>query len=71
MALRERLLKEEADKNDVAQGLAGVNTKEAFDFRTKYFDNPTTQAKSFSTDWSVINGVVCRYGYESSAPEIK
>jgi len=66
MALRERLLKEGADKNNVAWGLAGVNTSEGFDFRNKFFsDNPTTEALSFSTGRTVIDGVICRYGYES------
>jgi len=67
MELRERLLKEGADKNEVALGLAGVNTKEAFVFREKFFgDNPTLNATSFQTSWSVTDVVVCRYGYDGS-----
>ena len=60
------LLKEGADKKYVAQGLAGVGTKEAQEFRKKYFgDNPTLMAKSYSTGWSEDNGIICRYGWEN------
>ena len=66
MALRERLLKEGAGKSSVAWGLAGVNSNEGFEFREKFFaDNPSLFAESFDTGWSVTDGVVCRYGYES------
>ena len=66
MALRERLLEQGADKNDVARGLAGVNTPEGFNFRNMFFgDNPSIEASSFHTGWSVIDGVICRYGYEA------
>ena len=66
MALRERLLEQGADKNNVAQGLAGVNTPEGFNFRNMFFgDNPSIEASSFHTGWSVIDGVICRYGYEA------
>ncbi len=65
MALREKLLKQGADKNCVVQGLAGVNSQEAFEFRNRHFgDNPTFEAESFQTSWSIFNGVICRYGYE-------
>ena len=65
MELRERLLKEGADKNSVARGLAGVATEEAEEFRRKHFsDNPTLIASSYSTGWTVYDGVICRYGYE-------
>ncbi|MEK7211132.1 MAG: hypothetical protein AAB731_00695 [Patescibacteria group bacterium] len=61
----ERLLKDGAGKNNVALGLVGVNTPEAFKFRSRHFgSNLTLQARSFETGWDVINGVVCRYGYE-------
>ena len=60
------LLKEGAGKGFVAQGLAGVGTKEAQEFRKKYFgDNPTLMAKSYSTGWSEYNGIICRYGWEN------
>ena len=65
MALREKLLKEGASKSDVAWGLAGVLAEDAMEFRKRHFgDNPTLFAKSFSTGWSTIDGVVCQYGYE-------
>jgi len=60
-----KALKEGADKNYVAIGLAGVNTEEAEEFRRKHFaHNPTLFAKSYSTDWVIHNGFICRYGYE-------
>lgn len=66
MALRKQLLKDGADKNYVAQGLAGVNSNEANIFREKFLDdNPTIGANSFSTNWTVTDGVICRYGYEA------
>ncbi|MBI3671789.1 hypothetical protein HY249_03275 [Candidatus Azambacteria bacterium] len=55
---------EGVNKNDIAQGLAGVGTKEAMAFRKKYFTDPTLMAKSFSTDYTAYKGVICRYGYE-------
>jgi hypothetical protein len=45
--------------------LAGVNTEEAEEFRRKHFaDNPTLIAESYSTGWTLYNGIICRYGYE-------
>ena len=65
MELRKRLLEEGADKSYVVQGLAGVNTEEAEEFRRKYFGHdPTLVAQSYSTNWAVYDGVICRYGYE-------
>jgi len=64
MALRERLITEGADKDSIARGLAGVLTDESMEFRKKHFLDPTLFAKSFSSDYSFIDGVVCRYGYE-------
>ena len=64
MEMRERLLREGADKNDVAYGLAGVGTQEAYEFRSRHLTDPTIQARSFSAGSLVIEGVVCRYGYE-------
>jgi len=65
MKLRERLLKQGAEKNSVAQSLAGVNTESAEEFRRKYFsDEPILIAKSYSTSWTIYDGVICRYGYE-------
>ena len=65
MELRERLLEQGAGKNYVAEGLAGVNTKEAEEFRRKHFGNePNLMAKSYSTGLVVLDGVICRYGYE-------
>ena len=70
MALRERLLEEGANKSDVALGLTGVNNEEAFVFREKFFSKDLTNfTKSFTTDWSVLDGVVCRYGYEGGVTE--
>ncbi len=72
MALREKLLTDGADKNSVAEGLAGVNSEESFAFREQFLDeNPTIGAQSFQTGWSVTNGVICRYGYETGTPEAK
>jgi len=60
-----KALKEGADKDSVAFGLAGVNAEEAEEFRRKHFaHNPTLFAKSYSTDWVIHNGFICRYGYE-------
>ena len=60
-----KALEEGANKNSVAWGLAGVNTEEAEEFRRKYFGhNPTLVAQSYSTNWIVYNGIICRYGYE-------
>jgi len=65
MKLRKELLEKGADKSDIAYGLAGVNTKEAEEFRKEYFGNePTLFAKSYSTGYSVYDGVICQYGYE-------
>jgi hypothetical protein len=65
MELRERLLREGASKNYVARSLAGVNTEEAEEFRRKHFaDDPTLLAKSYSTGRSILDAVICRYGYE-------
>src|SRR3990172_8898077 len=64
MEMRERLLREGADKNDVAYGLAGVGTQEAMEMRERLLTDPTIQARSFSAGSLVIEGVVCRYGYE-------
>ncbi len=65
MDLREWLLEQGVDKDDVAWGLAGVNSQKAFEFRNRHFgDNPTLEARSFETGWSIFNGVICRYGYE-------
>jgi hypothetical protein len=59
------LLKQGADKESVAQSLAGVNTESAEEFRRKYFsDEPDLIAKSYSTGWTVHDGVICRYSYE-------
>jgi hypothetical protein len=53
----EKVLKE----GYVARGLAGVNTEEAEEFRRKHFaDNPTLFARSYSTSWTVYDGVICR-----------
>ena len=60
----ERLLREGADKGYVARGLAGVGTQEAYEFRSRHLTDPTIQARSFSAGSLVIEGVVCRYGYE-------
>jgi len=60
-----KALEEGADKSYVVQGLAGVNTEEAEEFRRKYFGHdPTLVAQSYSTNWAVYDGVICRYGYE-------
>jgi len=60
-----KALKEGADKDYVASSLAGVNTEEAEEFRRKYFGHdPTLVAQSYSTNWAVYDGVICRYGYE-------
>jgi len=65
MELREKLLEQGAFKKFVAQGLAGVNTESAEEFRRKYFsDEPILIAKSYSTSWTIYDGVICRYGYE-------
>ena len=65
MKLRKELLEKGADKSDIAYGLAGVNTKEAEEFRREYFGNePTLFAKSYSTEYSIYDGVICQYGYE-------
>jgi hypothetical protein len=65
MAMREKLLEEGANKGYVAYGLAGVGTPEAMEFRKRHFgDKPTTFAKSYSSDSTAIDGVICRYGYE-------
>jgi hypothetical protein len=59
-------------KDYIARGLAGVNTKEGFDFRKKFFKgHPTQAAKSFQTGWSGTDGVICRYGYEGLTSETK
>src|SRR3989344_1577280 len=59
----EKALKQEADKGSVASGLAGVNTKDAEEFRRKHFGNePNLMAKSYSTGLIVLDGVICRYG---------
>ena len=61
----EKLLKEGADKSDVAWGLAGVGTPEAMEFRKKHFSgDPTLYTKSFNTGWTSIDGIICQYGYE-------
>ena len=60
-----KALEEGADKDYVASSLAGVNTEEAEEFRRKYFGHdPTLVAQSYSTNWAVYDGVICRYGYE-------
>ena len=64
MEMRERLLREGANKDYVAWGLAGVGTQEAYEFRSRHLTDPTIQARSFSAGSLVIEGVVCRYGYE-------
>ena len=65
MELREKLLEQGASKKYVALGLAGVNTESAEEFRRKYFsDEPDLIAKSYSTSWTIYDGVICRYGYE-------
>ena len=65
MELREKLLKQGADKESVAQSLAGVNTESAEEFRRKHFNNePNLMAESYSTSWTIYDGVICRYGYE-------
>jgi len=65
MELRERLIKEGTYKDYVARSLAGVNTKEAEEFRRKHFgDNSNLIARSYSTDWTIYDGVICCYGYE-------
>ena len=65
MELRERLIKEGTYKDYVARSLAGVNTKEAEEFRRKHFgDNSNLIARSYSTGWTIYDGVICCYGYE-------
>jgi hypothetical protein len=65
MELREKLLEQGASKKYVALGLAGVNTESAEEFRRKHFsDEPNLMAKSYSTNWVVYDGIICRYGYE-------
>ena len=61
----EKALEKGADRDYVAWGLSGVNTEEAEEFRGKHFaDNSTLFAKSYSTNWAVYDGFICRYGYE-------
>jgi hypothetical protein len=65
MVMRRELIANGVNKGCVARGLAGVATPEATEFREQHFgDNPTLWARSYTTGWSVTDGVVCRYGYE-------
>jgi len=65
MANLEKALNEGPNNSYVTQGLAGVNTERAEEFRRKHLgDNPTLMAESYSTNWTVYDGVICRYGYK-------
>jgi hypothetical protein len=62
------LLEKGANMNYVARGLAGVNTEEAQKFRKLHFNKDATLwAKSYASDSTIINGIVCQYGFEGSA----
>ena len=61
MTMRQWLIDNGADKNYVAQGLAGVATEEAERFRKEVLVEPTLIARSYSTGWTELDAVVCRY----------
>ncbi len=65
MAMRKELLDNGANQDFIARGLAGVNNKSGVAFRERYFSSdPTQHARSYSTNSLILDGVVCRYGWE-------